>query len=390
MFKDHHYLCQGLGHLTGLETRIFHQNTCIEHYRDVVFDPDPVQLIQSHLHKESSVYYVETEDLLVFGIVQDKGSKDVLVIGPTAQIRPDKHTLLSLLTKLNQPIERIQELQNYFNSVVAYPFENFLQILCFLNYALNDEQLNVSDLITEPRPMEKPNVPEEDGSETMHNTYQMERDLIALVKHGNVEAIRLFMNQPVTGRIGLLAHNELRQRKNGFIVAATLISRAAIEGGLSTELAFAISDRYIQKVELLSRGKDIAQLTMTMLLDYTQRVEALQIHSETSILARTILRYIRKNISKKISLNELANHVYMNRSYLCERFKEDTSMTISHFIRHEKIQEAKRLIETTDLSFSQISDYLAFSSQSHFQSVFKDIEHLTPNTYKSMVTKNKE
>lgn len=390
MFKDHHYLCQGLGHLTGLETRIFHQDECIEHYRDVVFDPDPVQLIQAQLHKESSVYYVETEDLLVFGIVQDKESKHTLVIGPTAQIHPDKTTLLKLLTKLNQPIERVQELQSYFNSVVAYPFENFLQILCFLNYALNDEQLTVSDLIVEPRSMEKPSVSEEETSETMHNTYQMEKELIALVKHGNVEAIRQFMNQPTTGRIGLLAHNELRQRKNGFIVAATLICRAAIDGGVSTDLAFAISDRYIQKVELLSRGKDIAQLTMTMLLDYTQRVEALQIHTETSTLARSILRYIKKNISKKITLNELANHVNMNRSYLCERFKQDTNMTISHFIRQAKIQEAKRLMETTDLSIAQISDYLAFSSQSHFQSVFKDIEHQTPNRYMNKIAESSD
>lgn len=383
MFKDHHYLCQGLGHLTGLETRIFHNDICIEHYCDVVFDPDTVILIKDQLkQKDKAVYYVETEDLLVFGVVHDKESDHTLVIGPTAQIRPDKNTLTHLLSKLNQPIERIQDLQTYFNSVVSYPFENFLQILCFLNYALNDEQLNVSDLITDQSVIEKPNIQDDETVETMHNTYQMEKDLIDLVKHGNVEAIRQFMNQPITGRIGSLAHNELRQRKNALIVAATLISRAAIEGGLSSDLAFAISDQYIQKVELLSRGKDIAQLTMTMLLDYTQRVEALQLNSDSSTLARTIYRYIKRNITKRITLDELASHVNMNRSYLCERFKEDTNSTISHFIRHSKIQEAKRLMKTTDLTSAQISDYLAFSSQSHFQSVFKSIEKITPNEYK--------
>jgi len=390
MFHDQHYLCQGLGHLTGLETRIFLGDVCEEHYQPVPFEPDVLGLIHQDPMDTRSVCYIETEDLLVFGIIRSQQTGHRLILGPTLHIKPDKPTLVRLLTHLGQPIERLSELMTYFDHVVTYPLENFLQILCFLNYAINDERVAVVDLLTTSiikMPVTQEH--EEDNqneSNEPHNTYQMEKDLVELVRTGDVESIRRFLVSPPSGRIGTLAHSELRQRKNAFIVAATLFSRAAISGGLSTEMAFAISDRYIQKVEFMSQGQDIAQLNIQMLLDYTQRVEALKLNTDSSLLARNIHRYIKKNITKKITLDELAKHIGMNRSYLCERFKSDTGMTISQFLRHMKIDEAKRLIETTNLTMAQISDYLSFSSQSHFQSVFKSVEHLTPIAYKKQLT----
>ena len=86
--------------------------------------------------------------------------------------------------------------------------------------------------------------------------------------------------------MGALAHNELRQRRNTFVCSATLISRAAIAGGIEPETGFALSDRYIQKAELLEKSGDIARLSMDMLLDYTKRVEALKYGAEYSRLAR--------------------------------------------------------------------------------------------------------
>lgn len=86
-----------------------------------------------------------------------------------------------------------------------------------------------------------------------------------------------------------------------FICSATIISRAAIAGGVPFDIAFALSDRYIQKVELLKKGGDITRLNMDMLLDYTKRVEAIKCgHSEESSLTKNVMRYVLKNIVKKL------------------------------------------------------------------------------------------
>ena len=72
-----------------------------------------------------------------------------------------------------------------------------------------------------------------------------------------------------------MAQDQLRQRKNLFIVTATLVSRAAIQGGMQVEDAFSLSDSYIRQCERMASPDRIANLQYRMLLDYTERVERL-------------------------------------------------------------------------------------------------------------------
>jgi AraC-like DNA-binding protein len=94
---------------------------------------------------------------------------------------------------------------------------------------------------------------------------------------------------------------------------------------------------------------------------------------------------IPMRISLKITTEQLADFLYMNRQYLCERFKRETGMTVGQFLTGRKIDEAKRLLRTTGMSIAQISEFLSFSSQSHFQNVFKRITGVTPKAFRESV-----
>lgn len=387
---DYKYLCQGLGHLTGLETRIYRAGELFDHYTPFDFEPDIVGLAFHEIReRDENAFYVETEELLIFGVVRSKKDNVLLVIGPTAQITPGKTECSTALYMLGEDHSRLQELEEYFANMIPYPLENFLGILCFVNYAFNDEKLSISDLIRKrgsslTAPVEyEPADPDTSTGAALHNTFEFEKTMLSYVTTGNMVALKDFVSQPPTGRAGLMAQNELRQRKNTFICSATLISRAAIEGGLPQETAFALSDLYIQKVELLRSGTDISNLNVEMLLDYTARVEALKCGSESSQFAKKVIRHVMKNISAKLTTADIADALNVNRTYLCERFRLETGKTVGELISGLKIDEAKRLIQTTELSFAQISDYLAFSSQSHFQTVFKKHTDLTPKQYRN-------
>lgn len=388
---DYNYLCQGLGHLTGLETRIYKGDERAHHYSPYDFDPDIAGLITDEVRgRDENAFYIETDDLLVFGIIKAKADDVIIIIGPTSTIRPSRQNAVATLYRLNEPYARMPDLLNYFSNMIPYPFETFLEILCFVNYALNDEKLSVAQLVAENGHL-MVTAPDEwqgaaaAGQMDPHNTFQAEQAMLSYVTTGNVKAIHTFFNSPPTGRIGSIAHNELRQRKNTFICAATLISRAAIAGGMASNIAFALSDRYIQKVELLTSGGDITTLNMEMLLDYTQKVEALKCGIESSNIAKSVMRYIQKNIETKISVTDMAKALGLNRSYLCEKFKMDTGNTIGDFVMQLKIDEARRMLKTSNLSIAHISEYLAFSSQSYFQNVFKKLEGCTPKQFRSKV-----
>ncbi len=387
---DYAYLCQGLGHLTGLEARIYQGDTLFAHYVNFEFKPDIAGLIQEEIHEKSdNAFYIETESLLIFGIVKCKRDHIMLVLGPTSQAHPAQNECISMLHMLGESHTRLEELQEYFENMVPYPFENFLEIVCFVNYALNGEKLSVANLVA--KESDDCLLQEAAGAvdrspaeiaENPHNTFQAEKLMLSYVTTGNMEAIQTFIRQPPTGQIGLLAHNELRQRKNLIIVAATLISRAAILGGMSAKVALVLSDWYIQKAELLKSGKDLTALNMEMLLDYTRRVEQIKLGTDSPRLSRKIMRYICKNMSEKNTTADLAKQFNMSRTYLCEQFKAETGKTIGDFITSVKVEEAKRLLTGTDISIAEISDFLAFSSQSYFQNVFKKEVGKTPKQYR--------
>ena len=58
-------------------------------------------------------------------------------------------------------------------------------------------------------------------------------------------------------------------------------------------------------------------------------------------------------------------------------------MTLTDFILMKKSEEAARLLAYTDKSLIAISDFLGFSSQSHFSRVFKKYMGKTPSEYRA-------
>lgn len=123
---DYEYLCQGLGHLTGLEARVYKKDKLLHRYSPFDFDPDIAGLVYNEIQAQNdNAFYVETEYMLVFGVIKSKKDKTTLILGPTSQIRPERQDCISVLYTLGEPYDRLPVLQDYFTSMVPYPFENF-------------------------------------------------------------------------------------------------------------------------------------------------------------------------------------------------------------------------------------------------------------------------
>ena len=98
-------------------------------------------------------------------------------------------------------------------------------------------------------------------------------------------------------------------------------------------------------------------------------------------IARSI-KYIRLHTNSNLSVQEVADAVGLSRSHLSHKFKETMGFDISAFIMRCKVEEAKSLLVYSDQSISEISNYLCFSSQSYFTSVFRKKYGLTPKEYR--------
>lgn len=97
-----------------------------------------------------------------------------------------------------------------------------------------------------------------------------------------------------------------------------------------------------------------------------------------SNLSRRIIRYLEEKYPENVSLEELAESLDYNKTYLCKAFKEDTGTTIMDTLNLIRIHRAAELITYSDLSLSQVSESCGFGSVSHFNRVFSKYVGITP------------
>lgn len=341
---------------------------------------------------QSHVGYVTTRHFHHYGIVNSGTTR--IVIGPTRQTEESEQELRELAFRADVPPDDLKDFVTGMKSIVRMPVESVLQILCTLNHVLNGEKLSLKDIAIydaeqeqmirlqeQQQAAQKLSSPTE-SAQSLHNTYDLEQEMLRIVRKGDTAALREWIAHAPAIRSGILAKDQLRQRKNIFLVSVTLISRAAIQGGMEAEEAFSLSDSYIQHCELLTTLENITNLQYRMISDYTERVQRLQRGSCTSKLMIDVVNYIRHHISEPITVEKMAEALFMSRPYLSRKFKEETGESLTDFILYEKTEEAKRLLRYSDKPITAISSYLGFSSPSHFSRVFKARVCITPGEYR--------
>jgi AraC-like DNA-binding protein len=78
-----------------------------------------------------------------------------------------------------------------------------------------------------------------------------------------------------------------------------------------------------------------------------------------------------------------------NYTYLSNLFSEVEGVTIEHFIIAHKIERVKELILYDELSLTQISYQLHYSSVAHLSNQFKKVTGVTPSFYKNLKDKRR-
>ncbi|MGN0371450.1 MAG: AraC family transcriptional regulator [Enterocloster sp.] len=98
--------------------------------------------------------------------------------------------------------------------------------------------------------------------------------------------------------------------------------------------------------------------------------------------AYAVADYLSENCDRPISLDELAEQFFLSRSYICRIFKEVTGYTISEYTNIHRIRKAKRYLEETDMSISDIAHSLGYESLTYFERMFKTYMTLSPLKYR--------
>ena len=212
----------------------------------------------------------------------------------------------------------------------------------------------------------------------------------ALLKVGDPrapeEARKIFASR-LTGHV---SDDPLRNLKYLFVASATLASRAAISVGMEDERAFNISDLFIQQMDALESEQAVRDLQAEMIAYYTKEVAALD---KKQVWSRDVMRgmdYIYEHLHEPLTARDVAEHVGLSRSYYSTLFKNETGTSISAYIQSKRIEASKNMLCYSDIPLAEISAILAFSSQSHFNRVFRQQTGYTPRSYRMRFSERAE
>lgn len=278
---DLNYICTTIGNLAGMPIRIF-QNSAQIFYRSVVYLPkDPITAFRDEiLAVDSHVSYFVTPYFHYYGILNSGEYK--IIIGPTFQVKQSDQTLRELAFLCDVTKDETKEFLDGMHSILPMPLDSILQILCVVNYIVNNEKLTINDIAIHEKEQEKLTMPAESERAIfqfdrdintaelpeLHNTLALEQTILNFIRQGDTLRLREWIKDIPAVHGGTLAFDQIRQLKNTFIITAALASRAAIRGGMDIDDAFTLSDAYIQKCELMNTIEQITNLQYHMISSY--------------------------------------------------------------------------------------------------------------------------
>lgn len=99
-------------------------------------------------------------------------------------------------------------------------------------------------------------------------------------------------------------------------------------------------------------------------------------------IQKEMLTYIQQNYLRQLTLKDLSDTFHFSQKYISRFFKENFHITLFQYVNYLRLNHAKHLLETTDLSVTEISLHSGFSNVSYFIRSFKKSYGLSPLQYR--------
>lgn len=326
----------------------------------------------------------QDENQVLFSCIYSDEMEAFLLIGPMALKKMDVVELHRYYSTYSMKPDQEQEL-------VIFTVSRALSVIGLMNVTftgqiISDEELIVKNHLTNrlEEGIEREFVEfgfRTEAEEQQHHSYREEKRLLDCVRQGRVdEALQMSMDLDIeTGR---LSGNDMHHWQYLVVVAITLCTRAAIEGGIPPAEAYRVSDYYIQKSESCKEVSALVAWRNSAVKDLAERVWRLNNAKHTSNYVENAKNYIAAHYREKIYLEEIAEKLSISPTYLSKLFVKETEERLQDYIVRFRVERAANLLMYSEETISYIAEYVNFPSQSYMGKVFKRYKGMTPQKYR--------
>lgn len=211
--------------------------------------------------------------------------------------------------------------------------------------------------------------------------YAIENEILEAVSLGNAtnarKAMQKLMREDISDRYTISA----QQQKKSLIIINTLFRKAVEAANVHPYYIDEISYRFFQKIDLVSSHREQIKLMDEMITAYCEYVKKYSSEQYSSAIRNT-LNYIHQNISNKISLREIAQHLKVSPSHLSRQFRAETGKTVVEYINSVRIVIAANKLKQTNLTVAKISESIGIQDTNYFSRLFRKYMGCSPTEYR--------
>lgn len=326
---------------------------------------------------------------IVFPLTNNNTLLGSILAGPFLMDEPDSVLLSDVAEKYSIPTTQILEMYEAAGSLPIIAPARVTHISRLLYYmcsglvidsmkqlSLNHNKLYQQSMINESIQTYKAT------SDIRQKTYpyEKEKELTTRLKTGDTEAAKALLND-LLGYVFFAEGNNLEVVKSRASELSSLLSRAAIEGGATSDSVLKINNQFLREMQNVKTLDDLCYRLQETVDVFTECMFN-YIPTKGNELTKKAIRYISRNFSQNISLDKVAAHVHLNPAYFSTLFKQSTGSSFKEYLNMVRIEESKRLLTNTDYSIIDIALAAGFDDQSYFSKVFKKYTGLTPRQYR--------
>ena len=378
-------IAKTLNNLTSITTRCYRNGRRIAYYSsstDLKGIKDSFAPYKPEMNNfKAPIGCVTTISGFVFGFV--KNGDESLVLGPVKRLPTPMSALETAAGKLDPSGRYRDALITALRDCPKLSVYSLIPLIAEAYELLNFDKYPGSDKTTALVSSTVIDITFYDGSigDLTSHSQSLGAMLENLIQEGDVDAVQEWMSiNPGVHFYAEVTDDMLRNTKDSFILASTLLSQAASNGGLERSYILPLLLEAVKAAEKMNDPAEIGKLQSSLALRFAKDVsENRRLH--TSRLVRRTAQIIQRDIFKPVRVADIADELEVSRGYLSNSFREQTGMTLKDYIIKMKIREAKGLIENSNKTLISISTALGFSSQSHFTRAFKKETGMTPKEY---------
>ena len=209
---------------------------------------------------------------------------------------------------------------------------------------------------------------------------EKEKELLNQISKADTQGAKKTLNE-ILGSVFFSSGNDFEVIKSRVLELVVLLSRAALEGGADVEQIFGLNYQYLSRIHNFSKIEELSYWLSTIMVRFSDLVFTLRSIKHTDAIYKAI-HYISNNYTEKISLEDVANEIFLSSAYFSKIFREQTGSNFTQYLNNLRIEKSKSLLRNSRISLVDIAGMVGYEDQSYFSKVFKKVTGNSPGKYR--------